>query len=104
MYKRITPAMITQMLEMKQSEEEISRMTEEQKQARETAVHDQYYFIHSNKLVLFGISERHEAIVNNDKNPIVEVSFDINKKNRSDKKVTGKHKSKSFDIKLYFFN
>jgi hypothetical protein len=75
LYKRITPALISQMLEMK---EEI--LTEEQKREKETTCIDQFYFVHSNKLVLFGLSEKHEAIVNNHVNPIVSVSFDSGKK------------------------
>ena len=63
------------MLEMKDQE-----MSEEQKRERETTCLDQFYFVHSNKLVLFGLSERHEAIVNNSTNPIVSVSFDSGKK------------------------
>ena len=55
---------------------------------------DQYYFMHSNKLVLFGLSEKHEVIVNSEKNPIVSVTFDANKTHRSQKQVKGKHKSK----------
>ena len=90
-YKRITPALISTMLDMK---EDKVVLTEEQKLAKETSNLDQYYFVHTNKLVLFGLSEKHEAIVQNAENPIVAVSFDINKKNRSDNKVTGKHKSK----------
>ena len=48
--------------------------------------------------MLFGLSERHEAIVNNSNNPIVSVSFDSGKKHRSDVKVSGKAKSKVFQF------
>ncbi|TNV75928.1 hypothetical protein FGO68_gene1826 [Halteria grandinella] len=85
LYKRVTPAMISTMLEMKESEEQLA--------LKENICLDQFYFIHSNKLVLFGLSPRHEAIVNNSQNPITGVSFDANKKQRSQNKVTGKSKS-----------
>ena len=72
-------------------EEELS---EEQKREKETTCLDQYYFVHTNKLVLFGLSEKHEAIANNAANPIISVSFDSGKKHRSHKQVSGKSKSK----------
>ena len=62
-YRRVTPASISQMLEIKMGEEELTKLTEAQRQERDTAVLDQYYFVHSNKLVLFGLSEKHEAVV-----------------------------------------
>jgi hypothetical protein len=70
-------------------------LSEEQKREKETTCLDQYYFVHTNKLVLFGLSERHEAINNNAANPIISVSFDSGKKHRSHKQVSGKSKSKS---------
>ena len=89
LYKRITPALISQMLEMKED------LTEEQKLAKESTNLDQFYFIHTNKLVLFGLSEKHEAIANNATNPITSVCFDVGKKQRSQNQVSGKHKSKA---------
>ncbi len=60
MYKRVTPALISQMLEIKEE------LTEEQRLEKENPCLDQYYFLHTNKLILFGLSEKHEAIVHND--------------------------------------
>ena len=50
---------------------------------RDTTNMDQFYFVHTNKLVLFGLSEKHEAIRENARNPIVYVSFDSGKHKRS---------------------
>lgn len=36
---------------------------------------EQYYHIHSNKLVLFGITSNHDAIKNHAQNPILKVKF-----------------------------
>lgn len=93
LYKRVTPALISQMLEMKEED-----LSEEQKREKETTCLDQYYFVHTNKLVLFGLSERHEAIANNASNPIISVSFDSGKKHRSHKQVSGKSKSKNYSF------
>ena len=93
LYKRVTPALISQMLEKKEED-----LSEEQKREKETTCLDQYYFVHTNKLVLFGLSERHEAIANNASNPIISVSFDSGKKHRSHKQVSGKSKSKNYSF------
>lgn len=95
LYKHVTPALISQMLEMKEED-----LSEEQKREKETTCLDQYYFVHTNKLVLFGLSEKHEAIANNTANPIISVSFDSGKKHRSHKQVSGKSKSKNHSINL----
>ena len=76
-------------------------LTEEQKLAKESTNLDQFYFIHTNKLVLFGLSERHEAIANNAANPITSVCFDVGKKQRSQNQVSGKHKSKVCSIDAF---
>ena len=91
LYKVIRPSYISKMLNIPS---DAAHLTAEQLQNKDTAIHDQYYFVHTNKLVLFGLAERHEAIVNNSVNPIVSVSFDSGKKHRSDNKVSGKSKSK----------
>jgi hypothetical protein len=44
---------------------------------------DQYYFVHSNKVILFGISSKHEAIINHSTNPITSVNFDVGGKSRT---------------------
>ena len=95
LYKVIRPSYISKMLNIQTDAQHIKQ---EQLKEKDSAVHDQYYFVHSNKLVLFGLSERHEAIVNNSTNPIVSVSFDSGKKHRSDNKVSGKSKSKGIFV------
>ena len=91
LYKVIRPSYISKMLNI---QTDAAHIKEDQLKEKESAVHDQYYCVHTNKLVLFGLSERHEAITNNSTNPIVSISFDSGKKHRSDNKVSGKSKSK----------
>eukprot|EP00347_Sterkiella_histriomuscorum_P018799 403344131 len=91
-YRRITPQTISQMMGFVNSDAQL-------KQDGSEKCLDQFYFMHSNQLVLFGISNRHEAIKNNDTNPIVSVNFDCDRKQkRGDSQVKGK--SKSGAIKL----
>ena len=54
---------------------------------------DQYFFIHSNKLILFGLSPRHEAITKHKsgEDEIAEVKFDQNRTQN----ISGKRKCKS---------
>ncbi len=79
LYKRITPRAISTLLE--KDEASVQSMSD-------SICLDQYYFIHSNKLVLFGLSSRHEAIINHSINAIISVSFDADKKKqRGDMKV-----------------
>lgn len=87
--------MISEMLEKKVDEtsDDVTRL-------------DQYYFLHSNNLLLFGISEQHEAIKNHreGKSKIISVNFDMDRKRqRGDQKVIGKSKSKSSHGYLFFF-
>ena len=51
---------------------------------------DQFYFEHTNKLTLVGLSEKHTAIQNhrNGTDPIVEVNFG----NKTEKEISGKGK------------
>ena len=53
---------------------------------------DQYFFIHTNKLILFGLSPRHEAITKHKskEDEIIEVKFDTNRTQN----ISGKHKCK----------
>ena len=44
-------------------------------------------------MILFGLTLKHELIVNASTNKIVSINFDIRNKNRTDKKVHGKRKS-----------
>ena len=54
---------------------------------------DQYYFVHSNKLILFGLSEQHEAITKHRQSldKIIEVKFD----QARIQNISGKRKCKS---------
>ena len=36
---------------------------------------DQFYYFHSNKVVLFGLSEKHAAVVNHATDPILEIKW-----------------------------
>lgn len=83
LYKQVTPRMISALMGKDCDVENA-----------DTQCLDQYYFIHSNKLMLFGLSTKHEAIVSNAENPITEITYDINKKDRSKTQVFGKSKSK----------
>ena len=71
LYKKITPRSISELLGKDQESCEAMSAT---------ACLDQFYFIHSNKLILFGLSSKHEAIINHSVNPIISVSFEADKK------------------------
>ncbi|CDW89801.1 UNKNOWN [Stylonychia lemnae] len=83
-YKKVNPKMISEML---------GKLTDTT--SDDQSCLDQYYFEHSNKLILFGISQKHEAVVNHATNPIISVNFDTDRKRqRGDNQVVGKSKSK----------
>ena len=52
--------------------------------------------------MLFGITEKHEAVTNNKQNKIVSVVFDVGGKKRSENKVKGKKKCKSIVLKFQY--
>jgi hypothetical protein len=50
--------------------------------------------MHSNKLVLFGLSPEHAAIKNHATNPIIKIVFEEDRTQN----ITGKRKCKSFSL------